>query len=78
MVETHLAKQEQIQILEYKIFRNSITANRKSIFIFIKEKLTTIAAEVIETVHLDKHCGYCLVIRKHKSKWESYIVPKKT
>ena len=46
MVETHLSKEEQIQIPGYKIFRNDGTNNSRGILIAIKEKLKTIVVEV--------------------------------
>ena len=46
LVETYLTREEQIQILGYKMFRNDGTANNKSILIAIKEKIKTIAAVV--------------------------------
>ena len=46
LVETHLLKEEQIQIPGYKIFRNDGTNNSRGILIAIKEKLKTIVVEV--------------------------------
>ena len=46
LVETHLSKEEQIQIPGYKIFRNDGTNNSRGILIAIKEKLKTIVVEV--------------------------------
>ena len=46
MVETHLTKEEQIQIPGYKIFRNNGTINSRGNLIAIKEKLKTIVVEV--------------------------------
>ena len=46
MVETHLTKEEQIQIPGYKIFRNDGTNSSRGILIAIKEKLKTTVVEV--------------------------------
>ena len=46
LVETHLTKEEQIQIPGHKIFRNDGTTNNRCILIAIKEKLKTIGVEV--------------------------------
>ena len=46
LVETHLLKEEQIQIPGYKIFRNDGTNNSRGILIALKEKLKTIVVEV--------------------------------
>ena len=54
MVETHLAKEELIQIPGYKIFRNDGPANSTGISIAIKEKLKTIVAEVNTEHEIDQ------------------------
>ena len=46
LVETHLLKEDQIQIPVYKIFRNDSTNNSRGILIAIKEKLKIIVVEV--------------------------------
>ena len=46
LVETHLTKEEQIQIPGYTIFRNNGTTSSRGILIAIKEKLKTIVVEV--------------------------------
>ena len=54
MVETHLLKEEQIQIPEYKIFRKDGTTNSRDILIAIKEQLKTIVAEVNREKKIDQ------------------------
>ena len=46
LVETHLSKEEHIQIPEYKIFRNDGTNKSRGILIALKEKLKAIVVEV--------------------------------
>ena len=47
MVETHLTKEKQIQIIPgYNILRNDGTSNSRGISIAIKEKIKTIVVEV--------------------------------
>ena len=46
LVETHLSKEEQIQIPGYKIFRNDGTNSSRGILIALKEKLKTVVIEV--------------------------------
>ena len=46
MVETHITKEEQIQIPEYETFRNEGTINSRGILIATKEKLKTTVLEV--------------------------------
>ena len=46
LVETHLSKEEQIQIPGYKIFRNDGTSNNRGILIAVKKKLKTIVVDV--------------------------------
>ena len=78
MVETHLSKEEQIQIPAYKGFRNCDTNNSRGILIAIKEKLKTIVVEVNREEEIGQTLWVLLTIRKHKSEWESYMDPKKT
>ena len=54
MVETHLLKEEQIQIPEYKNFRKDCTTNNSGILIATKEKLKTIVAEVNREKKIDQ------------------------
>ena len=54
LVETHLLKEEQIQIPEYKIFRKDGTTNSRYILIAIKEQLKTIVAEVNTEKKIDQ------------------------
>ena len=46
MVETHLTKDEKVQIPGYKVFRNDCTANNRGILTAIKEKLKAVVVEV--------------------------------
>ena len=47
LVETHLAKEEQIGIPGYRIYRNDGTKNSKGILIAVRNSIKTISAEVI-------------------------------
>ena len=60
MVETHLSKEEQIQIPGYKVFRNDGTTNRRGMLIGIKEKLKTIAVEMNREEEIRRTLGVLL------------------
>ena len=46
LVETHLAKEDQIGIPGYRIYRNYGTKNRKGILIPVRNSIKTIAVEI--------------------------------
>ena len=46
LLETHLAKEDQIGILGYRIYRNYGTKNRKGILIPVRNSIKTMAVEI--------------------------------
>ena len=65
MVETHLTKEEQIQIPGYKIFRNNGTINSRGNLIAIKEKLKTIVVEVNREEEISQ--TLCVLLNNQKT-----------
>ena len=76
LVETHLSKEEQIQIPGYKIFRNDGTNNSRGILIVIKEKLKTIVVEVTREEEIGQSLWVLLNNQKAQVRMEVIYGPQ--